>query len=429
VPLAAFPLAMSLRAFGDGARSWARWLHRAVYAMFALIGLALMGVMLFDARTMWPLNDIFGWIAFAEESPLKTDLRKWIPLFISFGGDYKISVGDFDLPRTTAIWVGASVVVVLLLVWALNRAGALRRSLLPGWAPGARAAVTVGLLALIGAGWYGMNAEFFRPVTVLTMAQLWGVPVELKTPRGIALRDGKIYIADYDGPTVGELDLTTGAYRLIEARGPEGPLPYTHPGDVQFGPDGLLYVLNNGPGQDALYAMTLDGIVQKRIALDGKSDVSIGLRFRPDGTFLITDMRRGIVLGYGPDGGTPILEFVGEGGRGMDNVNSLALDADGTIYAFENSGFRVQVLNSGGSFVRDYKLKCMPAFGEVRGGWLDVTCEYGLMSVELATGSLQPSRMSDASITMPAMLGMTYGPDGHLYVIHDGALHAYSVER
>ncbi|HET9493966.1 MAG TPA: hypothetical protein VFR15_07030 [Chloroflexia bacterium] len=429
VPLAAFPLAMSFRAFGEGAARWARWLFRSVYVLFVAVGLALMGVMLADARTMWPLNEVFVWIARAPESPLKVDLVDYLPYFIPVTGDPNLLVGDFNLPRTTALWLGASVLLVLLFVWAMNRAGAARRSLVPGWRAGPYAAVTVGVLALVGAGWYTMNAEFFRPATVVTRVQTWTVPVELRTPRGITLREGKMYIADYEGPTVGELDLATGGYRLIEARGPEGPAPYVHPGDVQFGPDGLLYVLNNGTGTEALYAMTLDGQVQKRIALEGKADISVGLRFRPDGGIVIADMRRAVVLGYGPDGGPPIMESAGEGQKGIENITGLELDSGGNIYAFEMSGFRVQVLAPDGRFVRDYKLKCQPMFGAMRDGWLEVTCEQGIVSVNLETGHVQPSRILGWSSSMPKMLGVTYGPDGTLYVIHDGALHAYRVEH
>jgi sugar lactone lactonase YvrE len=251
----------------------------------------------------------------------------------------------------------------------------------------------------------------------------------MKVPRGITLRNGKMYIADYLGPTVGELDLATGGYRLIEARGEEGPVPYVHPGDVQFGPDGLLYVVNNGMGNHALYGMTLDGLLQKRIALAGKADISAGLRFRPDGSILIADMRRALVLGYGPDGGELLMESAGEGDKGLNNVTGLEVDAGGTIYAFEMSGFRVQVLGPDGRFVRDYKLKCQPMYGAIRDGWLEVTCERGLMSVNLETGYTQPSRFAEGSSTMPGMLGVTYGPDGTLYIVHDGALHAYRVQH
>jgi hypothetical protein len=242
-------------------------------------------------------------------------------------------------------------------------------------------------------------------------------------------RDGKVYITDYDGPTVGEIDLVSGTYRRIEARGPDGVIPYVHPGDVQFGPDGLLYVLNNGTGPDALYGMTLDGQVQRRIALEGKADISVGLRFRPDGGILVTDMRRGLVLGYGPDGGAVSMESAGEGQKGMNNLNGLELDADGNIYAFENSGFRVQVLGPSGPFLRDFKLKCMPMYGAIRDGWLDVTCERGVVSINLETGYVQPARIENAVNPIVTMLGMTYGPDGTLYIFHDGALHAYRVEH
>jgi outer membrane protein assembly factor BamB len=378
---------------------------------------------------MWPGDPIFDWIATAPESLLKVDLRQYIPTFILASSDYKVMVGDLNLPRTTAIWVGASVAVVLLFSWAMFRAGAFRWPVVPGLRRRGLAAVAVGALAVVAAGWWGMNAEFFQPVTTLTPVQTWRLQEGIKTPRGITLREGKAYITDYDGPTVAELDLATGAYRLIQPVGSSGTMTYTHPGDVQFGPDGLFYVLNNGTGNDALYAMTLDGQVQRRIALDDKADISVGLRFTQDGEMLVTDMRRGVLLWYGPEGGTPRLGSAGEAQRSFNNLNGITLDGDGNIYAFEGSGFRVQVLDRRGVFMRDYKLTCQPVYGAVRDGWLDVTCERGLISINLETGRAQPAWIANSPVQNQYMVGMTYGPDGTLYVVQQEGLVAYRVQH
>jgi hypothetical protein len=417
-PLAAAPLALTLYM----ARGW---LYRAMYALLALPGIALMAVFMLDPRFLWPGNPVFGWLAgnFGVEEipplPFRIDLWDALP-----------AVDPLDerrMPVNTAWMTLAAVAIIAvgyLLVRRRQREWAAR-----SWPAAAHVLVWLGALSSLGGLWYFANYEHIQPATVLTPVQSWHIPVEMKVPRGITLHDGKMYIADYEGPTVGELDLATGDYRLIEARGPDGPVPWVHPGDVQFGPDGLLYVVNNGMGNEALYGMTLQGEVKKRIALEGKGDISVGLRFKPDGGIVIADMRRALVFVYGPDGGPPLVESAGEGQKGLNNVTGIELDAGGNMYAFEMSGFRVQVLAPDGRFLRDYKLKCQPMFGAIRGGWLDVTCERGLTSVNLATGRAQSSRMLDAAISMPSMLGATYGPDGTLFVIHDGALNAYRVEH
>jgi hypothetical protein len=379
---------------------------------------------------MWPIHEVFGWIARSPESLIKVDLLKYLPIFVLLNGDSTVTLGDYHLPATTGLWVGVSVALVLLFVWLMNRFGVVSiRQRAEGRRQWRGAATAVAAVAVVGAGWLAMNAEFFRHVTVLTQVNRWQLPYETREPRGITVRDGKVYIADYEGPTVGELDVQTGAYRLIQPHGPAGTLTYTHPGDVQFGPDGLLYVVNNGGGPDAVWGMTLDGEIRRRIALEGKADISVGLRFRPDGSIVLSDMRRARVLGYGPDGGQPIFESAGEGGKGLNNVSGIELDDAGNIYAFEMSGFRVQVLDPMGGFVRDYTLQCQPMFGVLRDGWVDLTCERGLMSIDLANEQIQPSRVEGLETATGPLLGAAYGPDGTLYIVHDDALFAYRVEH
>jgi hypothetical protein len=68
-------------------------------------------------------------------------------------------------------------------------------------------------------------------------------------------------------------------------------------------------------------------------------------------------------------------------------------------------------------------------FGVLRDGWVDLTCERGLMSIDLANEQIQPSRVEGLETATGPMLGAAYGPDGTLYIVHDDALFAYRVEH
>ena len=179
----------------------------------------------------------------------------------------------------------------------------------------------------------------------------WNLEPRVEDPRGIAYLNGKVYTTSYRNGSVGELDVATGAYRLITPITASGPLTYTHPGDIQAGPDGLLYVLNNGDKEQALYAMRPDGQVVRQIPLPGKSSTGMGLGLGPDNTVYVTDMGR--MLKYGRDAGNPLGSW-GGGQGGFNNVMGVVVGGDGMVYAAESSGNRVQQLDAQGHFIRSY---------------------------------------------------------------------------
>jgi outer membrane protein assembly factor BamB len=326
-------------------------------------------------------------------------------------------------PNATAQVVAVALAIAFVgYILLVRRRGVPR---LPYMAHGAIWAVS---LLAIGAGWYSMNLDYLQHKTQLVEQHRWALDPVPRLPRGIGYLDGKVYITDYDGNAVGQLDTATGAYKLVEPRKDGSPLPFKRPGDVKVGADGLLYVLNNDQQPHTMYVMEPDGTVVKELVLAGKSEVAVGLYFTPDGTLYLADMRGSQVRKYTSDGSGPVSGTGGETG-GFNNVVGVVVEPDGTIYAAESSAGRVQRLDAEGQFVRDYDLPCQPMYLLSAGDWLEVSCGPSIFSINKATGVVQRSQTSPGTPRLQNPLGMTYGPDGLLYVVDRDALVAYRVEH
>jgi hypothetical protein len=175
--------------------------------------------------------------------------------------------------------------------------------------------------------------------------------------------------------------------------------------------------------------MTPDGAIDRRILLNQKTQIAIGLDFGPDGNMYVSDMTGQRVKVYRPEGGDLLTEYTGERPNGFDNGAGLAIGPDGTIYEAEISFRRVQQLDAQGRYVRSYQLKCSPWFVVVNGQWLDVSCpEGGLYSINTASGSVQSVDVDTGNFPRTPT-GMTYGPDGILYVMDGNTLLAYKVQH
>jgi streptogramin lyase len=286
----------------------------------------------------------------------------------------------------------------------------------------------LGAISFFGSGWYVMNHDYLKHRTLLVEQGRWEVKAPLKQPLGIAYLDGKIYVADYQGQSVGELDTATGTYRLVQPSSAEGPLTFARPGDVKVGPDGLLYVLNNGEGHHALYAMKPDGEVVRQVALEGKSPVATGLSFGPDGSIYVADMVGGWVIAYGAVGGDPQGAWRGVG-RGFNNVAGVTVAEDGTVYAGELGFERVHQRDRAGRSSRAYDVKCQPWYMAINGDWLDLSCHTGVVSINRGTGTVQRSAVAHDRPPPANPTGLAYGPDSTLFVLDRSTVIAYKVHH
>jgi DNA-binding beta-propeller fold protein YncE len=279
---------------------------------------------------------------------------------------------------------------------------------------------------VLAGGWYAANAPYLQHRTLLVRQQTWPLQPPVEDPRGIAYLAGNVYVTSYRNNTVGELNVQTGTYRLIAPIGASGPLTFTHPGDIKAGPEGLLYVLNNGDNDHALFVMRPDGVVVRQVPLGVKSSTGMGLDLGRERDLYVTDMGR--VLKYEEGGGPPLAVWGGLTG-GFNNVMGILVGSDGMVYAAENSGLRVQQLDSRGQFIRSYDLGCSPSYLAADGDWIDASCNRGLVSINTRTGVVQRSMAAPVNDLPSTPAGIAYGPDGTLYILDYGILVACKVQH
>lgn len=424
VPLLAAPLAVGLAGL---ARSW---VYRALYSLFALIGFGFMAVMLTDARTMFSGGDsaVFGWLADDPAAPLKIDLRPFWPVFLD--------PDETWFPWRVGWLLAASIGIVLLGVFLLWRRGGpvgepTRRT------AGRRLVVTLGTITLLVAAWGVLSYDFLRAKTELTYQARWTLPAPLDSSAGITYLDGKVYIAVFgqlqpeEVPgRVGVFDVRTGTYSDLQPLGRgDQESAWAHPGSVAVGPDGLLYVLNNGDGTQALLALTPDGHIVRQIALDEKTVLGMGLYFEEDGeSFFVADQSRGVVLQYADAGGAPLATFTGKEDI-LNNPRGVAVDAAGNIYTTETFN-RVQKLDPAGHLRALYNLNCRPRYFAASpqdDAWLEASCHTGLVSINMAGDYVQFTHFGDADPRPDSPRGVAYAPDNTLYVLDGQTLFAYQV--
>ena len=271
------------------------------------------------------------------------------------------------------------------------------------------------------------NPGYGKPPAVSTELRRWDLKVDPSEPLGIAYLGGKVYMADYKAQSFGVLDTATGVYTDIQASTASGPIAYAHPGDVAVGPDTLLYLLNNGPADQALLVMREDGQVVRQVALAGKSDVAIGIHVAQDGSIIVADKVGGRLLKYGAEGGEPLLSLQPLGG--FNNVSGVLVDASGAIYAADTEHHLVQQFDRAGRFVRSIDVECPPMYLASNDGWLEVSCPRQVMSINKAEGYAVRTRGGGGAPLLTSPTGLAYGRDGTLYVRDGKQLIAYRIER
>ncbi len=415
VPLAAAPFAVSLFAFS---RAWVpRVAYGLLYGALTLVSLIFMAFMMYDPRLIWTLPEwtVHEWLARDPAVPWQhnVDIRAIRTDFVQ---------PDAVLhPLKSGQLIGASVLVVLicyLLLLLVPRTGAARR--LPFATQGA---ILIGALAIVSLGWYSMNYEYLKPKSVFTQQRRWDNTLKppLDEPYGIAYLNGKVYVTSFARKLtgwMGELDVKTGGYRAIEPVSASGVVTFAHPSDVKVGPDGLLYVLNNGEGDQALLVMKPDGTVVNKHSLKDKTDIATGLYVAKDGSLYVADMKEGKVLKYAKGGGDVVSTFLGMT-KGFNNPADVVVGDDGTVYVTESGNQRIQVMAADGHFLREYDVGCRPMHMVVNGDWLDATCVKGMVSVNVRTNSVQEARFPVQDSIPENPTGLIFGPDKNTLFVLD----------
>ncbi|MDQ3707444.1 MAG: hypothetical protein M3437_19900 [Chloroflexota bacterium] len=406
------PLAMSLLAL-ERSR-----VYKVLYAALALPGIGIMAIMMNDARYLWPGNPVFFWLRDSPTSPLKIDLWNSIP-----------SIEHLDslrLPANTAWMTVVGTIIVLGSVLLM-----LQR---PRWSDKGlplpvQGLITLGLLGLVGGGWYIMNAEYLKSRTLLTQQNRWSIDIETVGPQGIAYLDNKLFFADFQGNLLGALDLSSGTFSVVQPIAASQVVSITNPTDVAVGPDNLLYVLNNGEGTSGVLVLRSDGTVARALTLEGRSSVASGIAVGPDGSIWVADTIGSRVLKYGPEGGPPVFEIPGGKIEGV-NIIDVAVLSDGSVFITDQSQ-RMLHVSSDGDLLNTYETQFHPWYLATNGDWVDATYDQGMTSVNLRSNEPQQVRVAGPGEQLAAPRGITYGPDGTLYILDAGTrtITAYQVQR
>lgn len=417
--LAAAPLAMSLS-------TSVNWARRAAYALIFLtltaFGWLMMGVFMYDPHFLWPgdLASAFKWLAADAQSPWKVDLLPYLPSMVA--------PSVVKTPRTTALLLAISVLIVVLGDLLVRPRQARSRGL-RAWM------LYITGLALAAGLWAGANEPSLRHPTLLTEQKSWTLPQQLPTVNGIAYLDGSVYITVYaiahpetDG-TMWKFDLAAARMDPFTVSDSNGVVAWKHPADAKVGPDGTLYLLNNGPGDAALLTVRPDGQVVARRELIGASGTCTGIFFTPDHGLYVSDGMGGSVIEYGPSGGAPKTYLRGDRGI-LNNPASLFVDRERRVYTIDAPRFvRLGTL---GQVLRQFDLECVPLYYASPPGqeyWVDATCGSGIISLDLRNDRIQVARQPKDEVRLNGRASLTYAPDGTLYVLDQLKLTAFSVQH
>ena len=400
VPLLALPLGHSLRLLRSDR------VYRVVFVLLAALGFTYAALVSRDLHLMWPQRRGYFWEWLSAQVSRRIDFREILPAFAWPAERHPFQTG----------WIlGAAAVLVF---WISRRVE--RR--VTGTRPWLRRLAWSGALAALIGSWVVTNIEFLGSPRAFPVRR-WDLAPPPKQAEGMTFSEGSIYVADFRGGSVGVLDLKTGKWGRLQPRLEEKSLDFVRPGDVKPGPDGSLFVLNNGMGAGALYVMRPDGQVVQQLALKGTTEVAAGLAFGGDRMY-VSDMVGGGIREYRLEGGKPLRSWpVAK----LSNVAGLARSPDGMLYAAEISAKRVLQYDSGGNFVREFRVGCGPHTLALDGDWLDGTCEDRLISINLKSRSIKRLRLPGQQVNHPT--SVAHGPDHELYVLDSGILQAFRVER
>lgn len=440
IVLCAAPLAYSLFLLGK------YLIYKFIYWIFAAMGFICMSVMLYDPRTMFSdaQSAVFTFFAEAPVLPVHFDLRPFMPR-----SSYWNDSPDWALHPIRSGWVLS--VTILILVFCIGLLYQRQRKATGATSMFSQLVWSGGLVGVIGLVWFSSNVEFLQPQTNLQYVNSWDLDTPVYSMGGIEYLDNKLYIPEYGERTdvgfnqgwVGVFDVQAAQYTHLKAVDPaQGGVvvPWAHPGDAKVGPDGYLYVLNNGRGQDALWALDLQDStggssvisptarIVRKIALQQKSELGKGLQIDAQGDFYVADQVSGIIFKYGPDGGEPLQRWSGEDGI-LNNPRSLGIGPDGSIYTGE-SYKRIQYLSVNNALLKQYTLWCRPRYfaQSSDGEWLDVTCSTGMFSIDTVNGSMQLAQV-DGGPLVTAPTGVAHGPGDTLYLMEDNRILEYVVAR
>jgi sugar lactone lactonase YvrE len=216
---------------------------------------------------------------------------------------------------------------------------------------------------LFVANYYDSSLKFFNAGTGAFVGSNT-LPGDLARPIGVALGpDGNIYVADTGSSAVDEYNGFTGAFigQFIPAQNCGSICPASalnQPTGLVFGPDGNLYVANDGNGGNGyvnIYNGTTGAFMSQFVSPSAGLSYPGGLTFDSSGNLYIAS-NDGTIEEYNSSG-TNIGPFVPAGNppSPMAIPESMAWGPDGNLYVVdEGSGGYIDVFTAAGGYLGNF---------------------------------------------------------------------------
>ena len=169
---------------------------------------------------------------------------------------------------------------------------------------------------------------------------------EIKSPYGMAIRNGRMYICDLGLHCVHVVDLAARTYSRLGT-----PQQVLNPVHVTLAPDGTKYVCDTDPKHNAVVVFDAqDKYVRDIVPPEGTRIIDVAL-YKDE--LIVADIDGGHVLAWDRDG--KLLRQIagpGEGPSQLRRPTNLAIGPDGTVFVTDTDLQVVKVFKQDGTFVR-----------------------------------------------------------------------------
>ena len=171
----------------------------------------------------------------------------------------------------------------------------------------------------------------------------------LERPYGVAMFEGRLYVADSRAPGLAVFDLARKRFAVLTGSG-QGRMK--RPINVTIDADGTKYVTDTGRDQILVYDRN-DGFVAAFGAQGQFKPVDIAIAGE---RLYVADIQHHEVHVLDKRSGKPLFKFGKAGSKPGElfHPTNLAIGPDGDIYVVETSNFRVQRFTAEGRPVRTY---------------------------------------------------------------------------
>lgn len=207
-------------------------------------------------------------------------------------------------------------------------------------------------------------------------------------------------------------NLATGAYAGVFASG------LFEPTGMVIGPDGKVFVINNGKSIRSVVRYNTDGTNQQTFASDPlMAPLMTDLAFDANGKLYIANPGGSNVLRCDTDGSNVVIFASGEG---LISPNAVRIGNDGKLYVSDDSALNIARWNIDGTFDQVFVYGVI-SYGFVQdsnGDWYIGTTTLKSVFQYDSSGTVRGLFATAGGLEAPG--GLAFGPEGSLYACNTG---------